>query len=51
MRKIQYHHGTLSVTDLLIAENNTINAELEFIYEKYNLEYNLILIDYYCGKI
>jgi outer membrane protein TolC len=50
MRQEQYRHGTLSITDLLIAENNAKNAELEFVYEKYNLQYNLMLIAFYCEK-
>jgi outer membrane protein len=49
MRMEQYHHGVLSITDLLIAENNARNAESELVYEKYNLLYNKILIYFYCG--
>jgi outer membrane protein len=49
MRMEQYHHGVLSITDLLIAENNARNAESELAYEKYNLLYNKVLIYFYCG--
>ena len=37
MRREQYRYGTLSIADLLIAENNMRNAEIELIYAKYSL--------------
>jgi hypothetical protein len=46
----QYNHGVLSITDLLIAENNARNAASELAYEKYNLLYNKTLIYFYCGR-
>ena len=49
MRQEQYRHGVLSITDLLIAENNMKNAEIELVYQKYNLQYNLALIEFYSG--
>ena len=49
MRLEQYNHGILSITDLLIAENNARNAESELAYKKYNLLYNKTLIAFYCG--
>ncbi len=47
----QYRHGTLSVTDLLVAENNMKNAEIELNYVKYNLQYNTVLIQHFYGKM
>lgn len=49
MRKEQYSHGILSITDYLIADNNVKNAELLLSYEKYNLLYNLKVISHYLG--
>jgi outer membrane protein TolC len=50
IRLEQYNHGILSITDLLIAENNARYAASELAYEKYNLLYNTTLIEFYCGK-
>ncbi len=50
MRKEQFQHGVLSITDYLIAENKRKNVELLLTYEKYNLLLNLKLIDHYLGK-
>lgn len=50
MRIEQYNHGVLSITELLIAENNARNAASELAYEKYNFLYNKTLIAFYCGK-
>ena len=49
IRLEQYRHGTLSITDLLIAENNMKNAEIELIYVKYNLQYNAVVMQHFCG--
>ncbi len=50
MRKEQFQHGVLSITDYLIAENKRKNVELLLTYEKYYLLMNLKLIDHYLGK-
>ena len=50
IRKEQYRHGILSITDLLTSENSMKNAELEFVYERYKLQYNLQLIEFYWVK-
>lgn len=46
----QYRHGTLSITNLLIAENNMKNAEIELIYAKYNLQYNTVFIQHFMER-
>ena len=51
MRREQYRYGTLSITDLLIAENNMRNAEIEWLYAKYSLQYNMALVEFYSGKM
>ncbi len=51
MRKTQYHHGTLSITELMIAEKNRKDAELQIAYERYNLQFNLKMVEFYKGKI
>ena len=51
MRREQYRYGTLSIADLLIAENNMRNAEIEWLYAKYSLQYNMALVEFYSGKM
>ena len=50
MRREQYRHGVLSIVDLLIAENNMRNTEIELVYQRYNLQYNLTLVEFYSKK-
>lgn len=50
LRQVQYQHGTLSITDFIIADNNVKNNELILNYERYNLLYNLKVIEHYYGN-
>lgn len=51
MRKTQYYHGVLSITELMIAEKNRKDAELQVAYERYNLQFNFKMIEFYKGNI
>lgn len=51
MRTEQYKHGVISIIDLLIADTNKKNTELQLSFAKYSLLYSLKIIEFYSGKI